>query len=211
MRAISHHENSEIVQSKYPLLSVTLQVGFPNWRSNGTTKVPVAPVANLSISRNVTGKITSQRRTKPLAASPGSERHALSGANPDRVHLVGALDDGRVGMRSLRLPPGTSNLRSLQWRRHVWPSQVKRRGIAAPSGKALDLNRTARVFRQSKKLLDACRIVRLARRHLIEPIDSPKPVQKLRITKVETCNLAKLGAITVFMLDDFAPDFDFAE
>jgi hypothetical protein len=36
MRAISHHANSEIVQSKYPLLSVTLQVGFPNWRSNGT-------------------------------------------------------------------------------------------------------------------------------------------------------------------------------
>jgi len=66
------------------------------------TKVPVAPIANLSISRNVTGKLTSQRRTKPLAASHGSERHALSGANPDRVHLVGALDDGCVGMRGLR-------------------------------------------------------------------------------------------------------------
>jgi hypothetical protein len=63
------------------------------------SQVPVAPIANLSISRNVTGKIASQRRTKPLAASPGSERHALSGANRDRVHLVGALD---VGMRGLR-------------------------------------------------------------------------------------------------------------
>ena len=46
---------------------------------------------------------------------------------------------------------------------------------------------------------------------MIDPIDFPEPVQKLRIAIVEACNFAKLGAVTVFVLYDLAPEFDLAE
>ena len=46
---------------------------------------------------------------------------------------------------------------------------------------------------------------------MIDPIDFPKLVQKLRIAIVEAHDFAKLRAVTRFVLYDLAPDFDLAE
>src|SRR6266536_5494076 len=40
---------------------------------------------------------------------------------------------------------------------------------------------------------------KVARRHPIDTIDSPKLIQKFRVAIVEACNFAKLGAVTLFI------------
>jgi hypothetical protein len=47
-----------------------------------------------------------------------------------------------------------------------------------------------------------------ARTHLIHPIDLSELIQKLWIAIVQTDNFSELGAVTPFVLHDFAPNFD---
>jgi hypothetical protein len=46
---------------------------------------------------------------------------------------------------------------------------------------------------------------------MIDPIDFPELMQKLRVAIVEAHDFAELRAIARFVLYDFAPDFDLAE
>jgi hypothetical protein len=45
----------------------------------------------------------------------------------------------------------------------------------------------------------------------IYTVDSPELLQKLWVAIVQAHDFAKLGAVTRFVLYDFAPDFDLAE
>src|SRR5712691_9887325 len=48
-------------------------------------------------------------------------------------------------------------------------------------------------------------------RNLIDLVDFPELIQKLRIARVEACNFSELGTVTRFVLHDLAPDFDLSE
>ena len=47
--------------------------------------------------------------------------------------------------------------------------------------------------------------------HLIYPIDFSELLQKLWVAIVQARDLSKLGAVTLLVLNDLAPDFDLAE
>ena len=47
--------------------------------------------------------------------------------------------------------------------------------------------------------------------NLIDPVDFPELVQKLRFTIVEAHEFPELGAVALLMLNDLPPDFYLAE
>ncbi len=46
---------------------------------------------------------------------------------------------------------------------------------------------------------------------MLDPIDFPELIQKLRIARVEACNFSELGTVTLFVLYDLAPDLYLTE
>jgi hypothetical protein len=50
-----------------------------------------------------------------------------------------------------------------------------------------------------------------SRRHLIDSVDSAKPLQEHRVAVIEASDFAKLRAVPQFVLYDFAPDFNLPE